>query len=1134
MVLAAVLVVGCGDDGATGPAANRAPTVVGVIPDQTVHVGETATLDVSARFTDPDGDALTYGASSSDPSVAIVSASGSTVAITALATGAATITVSASDPAGLTATQSFEATVPNRAPVATGSIPAQSLTPRQSTQVDLAPFFSDPDGDALTYEATSSNDGVATAAISGDIVTVTAVAEGSATIQITARDPGRLSARQSFGVTVEDDGGGDFETLSGFRVRSDGGITLRVGAIIQSVGKSGCINGGTYNGKKWEYHETWWQRDSGSGWQDVPGTKKTGRLCGYDLSSASSGKYRGVGDITAADVRGKYKSENEVSVGGGSNQAPVATGSIPAQSLTPGQSTQVDLAPFFNDPDGDALTYTASSSNAGIATVSVSGGTLTVTAVAAGTATVSVTATDPGELSASQTIPVTVTEGGGTSGDRAALVALYNATDGPNWLDNDNWLTDAPLGEWYGVDTDASGRVVALDLGGTYRDDGEYAGPGLSGAIAPEIGALTRLVTLDLHSNDLSGAIPPELGELANLTTLDLRWNDLTGEIPPELGDLAKLKVLRFYSNDLSGDIPPELGNLTSLTYLGLGLNGLTGRIPPTLGRLASLESLILRINRLTGPIPPELGNLASLDQLWLWENNLSGPIPPELGNLASLTELHLSRNNLSGPIPTELGDLASLEELLLSENELTGTIPPKLGNLTSLESLSLWNNELTGTIPPELGNLTSLTYLGLRYNKLTGPIPPELGNLTSLESLSLGYNKLTGTIPPELGNLTSLTHLDLRYNAGLTGPLPLELQSLVLDAFYWNDTGLCSPDNSSFQAWLDAIEEHRGGSVCQDGGDFEAFSGLRINNDGSVTLKVGSITLSAGKTGCISGGGTLNGKVYDYHWTAWQRNTGSGWSEVSGSRQTGKLCGYDLTSAPSGKYRLVGDMTLAGTRAKYKSENEVTVGGGGSNQSPVTVGTIPANTVKAGASVSVNASSYFSDPDEDVLTYTASSSRTSVATASVSGHSVTVAGVAEGTATIRITATDPGGLSAVQTFSVTVETGGGGDFEAFSGLRINNDGSVTLKVGSITLSAGKTGCMSGGGTLNGKVYDYHWTAWQRNTGSGWSEVSGSRQTGKLCGYDLTSAPSGKYRLVGDMTLAGTRAKYKSENEVSR
>ena len=48
--------------------------------------------------------------------------------------------------------------------------------------------------------------------------------------------------------------------------------------------------------------------------------------------------------------------------------------------------------------------------------------------------------------------------------DRAALVALYNATDGPNWYDSDNWLGDMPLGEWYAVTTDSDGRVTRLNL----------------------------------------------------------------------------------------------------------------------------------------------------------------------------------------------------------------------------------------------------------------------------------------------------------------------------------------------------------------------------------------------------------------------------------------------------------------------------------------------------------------------------------------------------------------------------------------------------------------------------------------------------------------------------------------------
>ena len=44
--------------------------------------------------------------------------------------------------------------------------------------------------------------------------------------------------------------------------------------------------------------------------------------------------------------------------------------------------------------------------------------------------------------------------------DRAALVALYEATDGANWDDHTGWLSDAPLGDWYGVTTDAEGRVT--------------------------------------------------------------------------------------------------------------------------------------------------------------------------------------------------------------------------------------------------------------------------------------------------------------------------------------------------------------------------------------------------------------------------------------------------------------------------------------------------------------------------------------------------------------------------------------------------------------------------------------------------------------------------------------------------
>ena len=157
--------------------------------------------------------------------------------------------------------------------------------------------------------------------------------------------------------------------------------------------------------------------------------------------------------------------------------------------------------------------------------------------------------------------------------DREALVALYNATDGENWNGSHNWLSDAPLGEWDGVTTDADGRVTALRL---YSNS-------LSGEIPAELGGLSNLRSLDLYSNGLIGEIPAELGSLSNLGSLDLGNNELSGKIPPELGSLSNLTALRLYGNALSGEIPPELGSLSNLRDLYLDDNALSGCVPSSL-----------------------------------------------------------------------------------------------------------------------------------------------------------------------------------------------------------------------------------------------------------------------------------------------------------------------------------------------------------------------------------------------------------------------------------------------------------------------------------------------------------------------------------------------------------------------
>jgi len=93
------------------------------------------------------------------------------------------------------------------------------------------------------------------------------------------------------------------------------------------------------------------------------------------------------------------------------------------------------------------------------------------------------------------------------------------------------------------------------------------------------------------------------------------------------------------------------------------------------------------------------------------------------------------------------------------------------------------------------------------------------------------------------------------------------------------------------------------------------------------------------------------------------------------------------------------------------------------SNRPPAPAGTLRTRTLAPDGMLTVDVSRAFVDPDGDALTYTVSSSAPRVVAANAAGARVTLTAVAEGTATIRVTATDPGGLSATRSFTVTVST---------------------------------------------------------------------------------------------------------------
>lgn len=224
----------------------------------------------------------------------------------------------------------------------------------------------------------------------------------------------------------------------------------------------------------------------------------------------------------------------------------------------------------------------------------------------------------------------------------AALIAIYNQMNGPNWKAQENWLTDKPIGEWEGIRTDDQGHVLVIYM----------------------------------YANNLSGEIPDEIGNLPYLEKLYFSHDALTGSIPETIGNLTNLQILDLTVNKLTGSIPASIGNLTKLQTLALNDNAFSGSIPEAIGQLTELTSMTLHKNQIYGSLPESIGNLRQLAELNLSYNNLSGSLPESMGNMQALASLQLQRNQLTGGLPEGFAQLTSLETCDLSFNCFNGVVP--------------------------------------------------------------------------------------------------------------------------------------------------------------------------------------------------------------------------------------------------------------------------------------------------------------------------------------------------------------------------------------------------------------------------------------------------------------------------
>lgn len=363
---------------------NQAPRAAGTIPEQVVEVDSAVAVDVAAYFTDPEGDTLTYSAVSSSVANASVAVSGSTVTVTGVAAGSAVVTVTARDPEGLTAEQAFPVTVPNRAPVAVGAIEDLDVFVDSVAEVDVAGYFTDPDGDELAYRAVSSDTTLAAVTVSGSVVAVTGRAVGSVTVTVTAQDTAGLSAEQGFGVTVPNRAPQAVGTIADREVEVDSVMVVDVAEYFTDPDR-----------QELEYSVA--TSDT---------TRVALAVAGSEVTVAGTAKGGAAVTVTASDPGGLTAEQSFVVTV--PNRPPHAVGAFAQQDVYVGDTVGIDVVTHFSDPDGDTLAYSATSSDTTLAAVSVSEGTVTLAGVAVGSVTVTVTATDPEGLAAEQVFDATV------------------------------------------------------------------------------------------------------------------------------------------------------------------------------------------------------------------------------------------------------------------------------------------------------------------------------------------------------------------------------------------------------------------------------------------------------------------------------------------------------------------------------------------------------------------------------------------------------------------------------------------------------------------------------------------------------------------------------------------------------
>ena len=866
--------------------------------------------------------------------------------------------------AWLAEVEDFSGATCNGPPEAVGTIPAPALTEGGvAVAVTMEAWFSDPDDDELTYAAASSHAVAVAVSVSGDIVWLAPGTAGTATVTVTASDPEGLSATQTMTVTTAASAGprGDREALE---------------ALYDATG-----------GADWTNAANWMTEFPLESWHGVTVDEDSGRVTGLRLAENGlvgpiPAALANLGGLGALDLR-----RNALT-----GPIPAALGSLPRLELLNLESNDL------SGPIPDAL----------------------------------------GRLS-----------------NLRWLRLSWNDLSGPvpAWLGNRRSLRELYL-----------------------------LGNDLTGPIPSELGRLVDLEGLGLSWNDLDGGpFPAWLADLTRLRWLYLSGLELTGPIPPRLERLTALEELYLGWNELTGPVPGWLGDLGALEELSLAGTALTGPVPDALQRLESLESIDLNSAwGLSGPLPPGLRWVDRLDDLDIFLNQTCAPADwedwlatiefdgrlceedPDVTIDVAVVYTQAAREAAGG-----VAEIAAVIDLMIAETNqayAAGGLQQRL----ALVGRSEVPYEETGDSSMDVGRLADPSDGHLdEAHALRGRVGADLVHLiVDADRADVGgiaYRPGAFGLSVHLGGGAVFAH-ELGHNMGLwhdryqvhrhqggagTHPAygyvnPGGAAAAPARSSRWRSVMAYNrqcTDVHALCSWLLRFSNPRQrfngaplGVPFVDG----TASGLSGPADAVAVLETTGPAVArwrdrpddANQPPAASG--TLPDRDLMRH-DRLDLDLSAAFADPDGDalRYAVSSSGAEVVTVLASGARLtlaavgIGAATIRVTAAdpsglSVTQSFTVTVTPG-ANLPPAAVATLPDRTLQVDTTLEMDLSAVFVDPDQDPLAFAASSSVPNVVTARASGARVTLTAAALGTAAVRVSATDPVGQSAAQTFRVTV-----------------------------------------------------------------------------------------------------------------